>query len=109
MMKILKTILILALVVMSALWAWGKFGSLLSERAGGLTADASLSEWNNASGVERDMVVRAILAEPARISRLADCVTIMATISESQTMTIRDAVPLCISGTSAMNAIRNRV
>ncbi|MDR0319497.1 MAG: hypothetical protein LBH81_02040 [Rickettsiales bacterium] len=106
MLNLLKNLLIVALVVMSALWAWDKFGVLLFKKTGGLTPESNLAEWNKGNATERELVVRTVLVEPARVSRLTDCITIMATVSESEKMVVRDAIPLCMTGTFAADQIR---
>ncbi|MCL2629495.1 MAG: hypothetical protein FWD33_02280 [Alphaproteobacteria bacterium] len=106
MLNLLKKVLIAALVVIAVIWAWEKFGYLLFQKTGGLTPESSLAEWNNSGATEREMIVRAILSEPARVSKVADCITIMARVSESRKMNVRDAVPLCISGQTAADHLR---
>jgi hypothetical protein len=107
MMKIIKGAIVFALFVMSCLWAYDKFGAQLFEKAGGITADSNLAAWNNASAVERDAAVRGALSDPQRISKIADCITIMATVSESQSMTIREVVPFCQAGLQTKVAVQN--
>ncbi|MDR0448958.1 MAG: hypothetical protein LBG89_00650 [Rickettsiales bacterium] len=106
MMNMIKNVIIAALVVMSALWAWDKFGSLLLKKTGRLTPDSNLAEWNVSNATERELIVRNIMAEPARVARITDCITIMATISESQKLSVKESVPLCISGTFAADHLR---
>ncbi|MDR2685861.1 MAG: hypothetical protein LBB23_03775 [Rickettsiales bacterium] len=109
MLNTIKNIFILVLLGISCLWAWEKFGYLIFKKTGGLTPDSTLADWNRAGATERESSVRAVLSEPARVSRLTDCITIMATVSESARMTVRDAVPVCMGGTAAASAFRGLI